>query len=68
MSTTQEQRFERRVDDLRVFRLAERVTVEAMERSVDDPIAFDAAAQAHEVVLDAVRMAAEELAVVYYEN
>jgi hypothetical protein len=43
MSTTQEQRFERRIDDLRVFRLAERATVEAMERSVDDPIAFDAA-------------------------
>ena len=68
MSITQEQRFERRVNDLRVFRLAERATVEAMERSVDDPIAFDAATQAHEVVLDAVRMAAEELAVVYYEN
>lgn len=65
---TQQQHFERRVADLWAFRKAEREAVQNMERAVDDPIAFAEATREHEMILGAVRMAAAELAVVFYEN
>jgi len=68
MSTTQEKRFERRISDLRAFRMAEREAVATLERTVDDPVAFAEAERAYTAILGAVKMAAAELAVVYYEN
>jgi hypothetical protein len=65
---TQQQHFDRRLDDLRAFRKMEREAVEHLELTVDDPIAWAEAKRAHDVILGAVKMAAAELAVVYYEN
>lgn len=65
---TQAQHFERRLADLRAFRKAERDAVANLERAVDDPVAWHDAKLAHEVILGAVKMAAAELAVTYYED
>jgi hypothetical protein len=65
---TQPQHLERRVADLRAFRKAEREAVKNMERTVDDPIAWAEAHREHEMILGAVKMAAEELAALFYEN
>jgi len=48
--------------------MAEREAVATLERTVDDPVAFAEAERAYTAILGAVKMAAAELAVVYYEN
>lgn len=68
--TPQQKHFERRLSDLRAFREAERFAADEGCRLVNGPYTpeeYAASEAAYDVVRGAVKMAAEELAVVYYE-
>jgi hypothetical protein len=67
---TQQQHFERRVADLREFRNAERLAVQNLERLANEGCTeaeWNEAEAHHAMLLGAVKMAAAELALVYYE-
>jgi hypothetical protein len=66
---TQAERFERRLNDLREFRKAERAAVREMERAANGSHSEFLIAEAnHAMWLDVLKTAAAELAVVYFED
>jgi hypothetical protein len=66
---TQAERFERRLAELREFRYAEREAVREMERAANGRHDEFLIAEAnHRMWLDVVKIAAAELAVVYFED
>jgi hypothetical protein len=65
----QAERFERRLQDLRNFRAAEREAVQEMERAANGTHAEFLIAEAnHQLWVGVVKTAAAELATVYYED
>jgi hypothetical protein len=65
----QAERFERRLQDLRNFRAAEREAVREMERASNGSHADFLIAEAnHKLWVDVVKTAAAELATVYFED